>query len=73
MGLTARRINPGYVAKRGKLRRVAKQPASKKRLEYKSVKYARGEPMEVPTICQGSKPQAPEWKDPAGEGGHAAH
>ena len=42
MGLT-RRINPGFVAKRGKLRRVAKRPASKKCLEYKSVKYVRGE------------------------------
>ena len=39
MGLT-RRINPGFVAKRGT---VAKRPASKKCLEYKSVKYVRGE------------------------------
>lgn len=42
VGLT-RRINPGFVAKRGKLRTVAKRPASKKCLEYKSVKYVRGE------------------------------
>ena len=31
------------MAKRGKLRTVAKRPASKKCLEYKSVKYVRGE------------------------------
>ena len=38
----ARKVNPGIVAKRGKLRILHKCPASKRSLEYQKVKYVRG-------------------------------
>ncbi|CAK9002477.1 Hypothetical protein (Fragment) [Durusdinium trenchii] len=40
--LMARKVNPGIVAKRGKLRILHKCPASKRSLEYQKVKYVRG-------------------------------